>query len=110
MCFMNGCTKCTRLVFTYDNWNFLFYDPLIKNIPKLLDIGECILLTTTDLSNCTIFVSDNDWLMPAENIKNFVDTYFPDVLVHTLVNATHGDAVMKYHKQVADVLFSTSLK
>jgi hypothetical protein len=103
-CFMNGCSSATRQIYTYGTYNPLFQDPLIKNLPKLLDISETVLLTDTDTSNMFLVLSENDTLFNPRRVTTFIEKYHKHVPIFMVPNSGHGDAVAKHYDLVANLI------
>jgi hypothetical protein len=94
-CFLSGSSTATRQIYTYKTYNPLFQHPLIKNLPKLCDIAESVLLTDTKLENVMCILSENDSLFNPIPIMEFMTNFHPHVKVFTIENSSHGDAIAK---------------
>lgn len=103
-CFMNGCSSATRQIYTYNTFNPLFQDPLIKNLPKLLDISETVLLTDSNTDNMILVLSENDSLFNPLRVRNFIENYHPHVPIFMIPHSSHGDAVAKHYDFVANLI------
>lgn len=103
-CFMNGCSSATRQIYTYNTFNPLFQDPLIKNLPKLLDISETVLLTNSNTDNMLLVLSENDTLFNPLRVTTFIENYHPHVPIFMIPNSKHGDAVAKHYDFVANLI------
>ena len=103
-CFMNGCSSATRQIYTYNTYNPLFQDPLIKNLPKLLDISETVLLTDSNTENMYLVLSENDTLFNPLRVQAFIENYHPHVPIYMIPDSKHGDAVAKHYDFVGPLI------
>ena len=105
-CFLSGGSTATRQIYTYKTLNPLFHDPLIKNLPKLVDVVETVLLSDTVLTKCVLILSRNDTLFNPLRILSFIECYHPHVQVYMIDNSSHGDAVSKHYEQTAKIILN----
>ena len=103
-CFLSGCSTATKQIYTYYTLNPLFLDPLVKNLPKLLDITETIILSNTKLDNTMVVLSAEDPLFQPTHIMAFIEKYHPHVTVYVLPNSAHGDAILRYTAQTVAII------
>ena len=103
-CFLSGCSTATKQIYTYYTLNPLFLDPLVKNLPKLLDITETVILSSTKLDNTIVILSAEDTLFQPAHIMAFIEKYHPHVKAFVLPKSSHGDAVLKYTLQTALII------
>lgn len=105
-CFLSGSSTATLQIFTYKTLNPLFQYPLIKNLPKLLDITECVLQTKTPMENTYVILSERDSLFDPLPCLKFMQLHHPAVKVYVLPNSNHGLAVGVYAKQTSDIVLA----
>lgn len=103
-CFLSGCSTATKQIYTYYTLNPLFLDPLVKNLPKLLDITETIILSNTKLDNTMVVLSAQDPLFQPTHIMAFIEKYHPHVRVFVLPNSAHGDAILRHAAQTVAII------
>jgi len=92
-CFLFGSSTATRQIYSYKSWFPLFQYPLVKNLPKLLDIAESVLQTDTALTNTIAVLSANDTLFSPGPCVQFLESFHPDIKVYLLADSGHGGAV-----------------
>ena len=103
-CFLGGSSTATLQLYTYSTYNPLFQFPLIKNLPKLLDIAECVLQTNTPMDNAFLILSQDDSLFNPIPCAQFMAKFHPAVEIYFIENSGHGGAVATHHQQTARII------
>lgn len=103
-CFLGGSSTATLQLYTYNTFNPLFQFPLIKNLPKLLDIAECVLQTNTPMENAFLILSQDDSLFNPIPCAQFMAAFHPNVEIYFIENSGHGGAVANHYLQTADII------
>jgi hypothetical protein len=103
-CFLGGSSTATLQLYTYHTINPLFQFPLIKNLPKLLDITECVLQTDTPMNNTFLILSQQDTLFDPIPCAQFMSKFHPNVEIYFVENSSHGGAVATHYLQTANII------
>jgi hypothetical protein len=103
-CFLDGSSTATLQLYSYKSRNPLFQYPLIKNLPKLLDIAECVLQTDTPMDSAFLILSQQDKLFNPVPCAHFMERFHPSVEIFFVENSGHGDAVALHHLMTAAII------